>query len=259
MVRIGLLIALVAVVALLAQGPIPQDPAYHAFADTRVVLGIANGLNVLSNVPFAIVGLFGLAIVARGSATTFADGWTRVPWAALFAGTALTAVGSSHYHLAPDDARLVWDRLPMTVAFMGLVAAVIAERVGVPAAKRAFVPLLAFGIASVAYWRATELQGVGDLRPYALAQFGSLVLVAVLVAVRPHPRPGRRALAAALVLYAVAKLLETADAEVLAVTGAVSGHALKHVVAAAAIGCLAVEIARRPRGGTPRSVHDPPA
>ena len=224
MARIGLVLALAAVVALLAHGPIAQDPAYHAFADTRAVWGIPNGLNVLSNAPFAIVGLLGLAAAARASA--FADGWTRLPYAALFGGTALTALGSSSYHLAPDDARLVWDRLPMTVAFAGLGAAVIAERVSVSSARRAFLPLLAFGIASVGYWHWTELRGGGDLRPYVLAQFGSLALVAVLAVLRPHPRRGRRALAAALVLYAVAKLLEMADAEVLAATGVGSGHAL---------------------------------
>ena len=261
MLRIGLALALAlaAIVALVAQGPIPQDPAYHAFADTRAVFAIANGLNVLSNVPFAIVGLLGLAVVARAPGAAFTDDWARLPYAALFGGTALTAVGSSYYHLAPDDARLVWDRLPMTVAFMGLATAVIAERVGGPAAKRAFGPLLAFGVASVGFWHWTELRGAGDLRPYAVAQFGTLALVTVLVAVRPDPRRGRRYLAAALVLYAVAKALEMADAEVLAVTGVVSGHTLKHVVAAAGIGCLALEIARRPRGRAPASVHDPPA
>ena len=260
MVRTALGIAgAAAVLALVAHGPIRQDPSYHRFADTRAVLGIANGLNVLSNVAFAVVGLLGLAAVARAPAAAFTDRWTRLPYAALFGGTALTAIGSSYYHLAPDDARLVWDRLPMTIAFMGLATAVVAERVGVPAAKRGFVPLLAFGVASVGFWYGTELRGAGDLRPYVVAQFGTLVLVAVLAAVRPDPRPGRRSLAAALVLYAVAKAVEMADGEVLAVTGVVSGHTLKHVVAAAGIGCLALEIARRSRGRAPASVHDPPA
>src|SRR5688572_20457877 len=126
MVRRARIIATVAtaaaiVAAWLIAGPIPQDPAYHRFADTRPVLGVPNGLDVLSNAAFAIVGLAGLAAtLGPRSRRAFEHTWARVPWATLFAGTLLTAAGSSYYHLAPDDARLVWDRLPMTVAFMGL-------------------------------------------------------------------------------------------------------------------------------------------
>ena len=242
-----------AAVAWLATDPIPQDPAYHRFADTRPVLGVPNGLDVLSNAGFAIVGLAGLAVTLRQRAgAVFDHPWTRVPWATLFAGMVLTAAGSSYYHLAPDDARLVWDRLPMTVGFMGLLTAVLAERVDVSTARRAFVPLLVFGAGSVFYWYATEVRGAGDLRPYALVQFGTLLAMVVLLARRRGPRPDARYLAAALVAYVVAKVLEAADAEVLALTGAVSGHALKHVAAAAAVACLAAEIARRPVTPPPR-------
>jgi hypothetical protein len=94
-------------------------------------------------------------------------GWERWPYAALFAGTALTAIGSAYYHLAPGNWPLVWDRLPMTVGFMGLLTAVLAERVGHRIARRLFVPLVVFGAASVAYWYRSEGRGAGDLRPYA--------------------------------------------------------------------------------------------
>ena len=235
-------------------GPIPQDPAYHRFADTRSVLGIPNGLDVLSNLAFAVVGVAGLAVtLRRGSRALFDDPWTRVPYGALFAGTLLTAAGSAWYHLAPDDARLVWDRLPMTIGFMGLLAAVLAERLSVASARRAFVPLLAFGAGSVLYWYATETRGAGDLRPYALAQFGTLLAIVAVLARRPGRRPDARFLGAGLLAYGIAKVLEAADAEVLALTGAMSGHTLKHVVAAAGIACLAAEIARRPRDGSGRA------
>ena len=232
--------------AWMATGPIPQDPAYHRFADTRPMFGVPNGLDVLSNLPFAVVGLAGLVVtVGRGSRARFDDPWTRVPWATLFAGTLLTAAGSSYYHLAPGNARLVWDRLPMTVAFMGLLAGVLAERIGVASARRAFVPLLVFGAGSVVYWYATEIRGAGDLRPYALVQFGTLLAIVGVLALRRGPRPVTGFLAAGLFAYAVAKVLEAGDAEVLAGSGVVSGHTLKHVVAAVGIGCLAAEIACR--------------
>ena len=133
--------------------PIPQALDYHTMADERALLGIPNSLNVLSNAPFAIVGLLGLAAAFgwMGRPSPFTDRWERWPYAALFAGVALTAAGSSYYHLAPDNARLVWDRLPMAVGFMGLLTALLAERVSLTAGKWLFLPLLAAGAASVGY------------------------------------------------------------------------------------------------------------
>lgn len=93
--------------------PIAQDQAYHSFADSRSVWSIANFWNVVSNLPFAMVGLLGLGKL-RGAVD-------RV----LFTGVLLTFFGSAYYHLAPSDARLVWDRLPMTLVFMALLACVL--------------------------------------------------------------------------------------------------------------------------------------
>ena len=146
--------AAASVIAVLSQPAIAQDPAYHVMADRRPLLGIPNALNVLSNIPFAVAGVLGLLAVfsPRPGARPFSDPWERWPYAALFAGTALTTAGSAYYHLAPDNARLVWDRLPMTVGFMGLLTAVVAERASLTLGRRLFVPLLVFGAGSVAYW-----------------------------------------------------------------------------------------------------------
>jgi hypothetical protein len=126
------LTAVAALVALFARPALPQPLDYHLMADERVFLGIPNLLNVASNLPFAIVGIVGLAVVLRAGhpgTPRFRDPWERRPYVALFAGVALTCFGSAFYHLAPDNARLVWDRLPMTVGFMGLLTALFAERV----------------------------------------------------------------------------------------------------------------------------------
>src|SRR5665647_1500993 len=117
-----MLAALGTVVAVFSRPALPQPSAYHLMADQRLFLGIPNCLNVLSNLPFAIVGLLGLAATfGRDPSRTppFSDPWERWPYAALFAGVTLTMLGSGYYHLAPDNARLVWDRLPMSVGFMG--------------------------------------------------------------------------------------------------------------------------------------------
>ena len=242
-----LLATLAVAVALFLQPAIPQPLVYHQMADQRSWLGIPNAWNVLSNLPFAIVGTLGLAAVLHPR-LTFHDRWERWPYVTLFEGVALTALGSGYYHLAPDNARLVWDRLPMTIGFMGLLTAVLAERVSVPVARRLFVPLLAIGAASVLYWYWSELRGAGDLRLYLLVQFGSLALVTLLLAVYPPRYPGTAYVVAGLLAYAAAKGLETVDAAILALGGIVSGHSLKHLVAAGGVACIVAMLrARRTR------------
>ena len=245
----AMLLGAAAVALLLLTDPVTQDPAYHVLVDRRTLLGIPHALDVLSNLPFALVGWLGLSVALRAEAP-FADRWERGPAVALFGGTLLVAFGSAWYHLAPSDERLAWDRLPMTVAFMGLLTGLIAERLSLALARRTFLPALLFGAGSVVYWRLTDRAGAGDLRPYALAQYGTLLAVVLLAALRP---PGRAAagaadtrwLVAALAGYVVAKLFEALDQEVFALGGVVSGHTLKHLAAAASVACLVARLARR--------------
>lgn len=184
-------------------GPITQNESYHSFADQRTLFGIPNFSNVISNLPFAVVGVLGLC--------AFRDLASRV----LFTGVLLTAFGSSYYHWAPDSARLVWDRLPMTIVFMSLTAMAI----GRP--KWMLGPLLLFGIASVAWWCLS-----GDLRLYAIAQFGSILLIISLML-----RGRLTGLWPALGLYALAKIAESLDTEIYS-TLLLSGHTWKHLLAA---------------------------
>ena len=235
-------------VAVFARAPLPQPSAYHLFADRRSLLGVSNFLNVVSNLPFAVVGLLGLATTfRRGShgALAFSDPWERWPYAALFAGVALTALGSSYYHLAPDNARLVWDRLPMAIGFMGLLTALLAERVSLSLARWLFAPLLVLGAASVAYWYWSELQNAGDLRLYFLVQYGSLLLVVLLLVRYPARYRGTGYLVVGLAAYAAAKFLEAADQQIFALGNIVSGHTLKHLVAAGGVACLVAMVRER--------------
>jgi hypothetical protein len=237
-----LLLALAAfAVIVFTRPPIPQDAAYHHMADTRRAFGLANGLNVVSNLPFALVGIFGLvAICRRRDGEGDHETWRRGPQVALFAGTALTAIGSSYYHLAPDNARLVWDRLPMACVCAGLMTVVLGECVSARAARRLFWPVLASAAMSVGYWRWSELRGAGDLRPYVLVQYGTLLAIALMLALFRGRLRGERYLIAGLIGYGVAKGFEMADTFVFAVTRhVVSGHTIKHLIAAAALACVA--------------------
>jgi hypothetical protein len=241
--RLGVLIgAIAAAVGILFLIPaIPQSEAYHNFADKRALLGIPNCLNVLSNVFFLFVGAWGLRTVFRRA--QFLDRRERWPYAMFFVGVTLTAFGSSWYHLNPNDATLVWDRIPMTIGFMSLVAAILAERISVPAGRWLLVPMIAFGVGSVLYWEATEQQGRGDLRPYAFAQFGSLLILLLVILLFPARYTRTYDLGVSLALYALAKLLEATDRPIFTALKFVSGHTLKHL-AAAVSACWIVRMLR---------------
>src|SRR5713226_7825908 len=97
--------AIIVVVAL--HRPVPQDPSYHDFADQRTLFGVPNFCNVVSNLPFAFVGIAGLIALHRRE--------LDAGFAAFFLGAILISVGSAYYHLQPNNATLTWDRLPMTI------------------------------------------------------------------------------------------------------------------------------------------------
>jgi hypothetical protein len=216
--------------------PIPQNETYHLFADTRSFGVMQNALNVLSNLFFLVVGIMGMGLVLGrrepGEPSLFIDPVEKWPYFVFFLGVALTTFGSGYYHAAPDDARLVWDRLPMTLGFMSLLAATIGERINVKVGLRSLPLLLILGIASVWYWNFTQDRGQGDLRPYALVQFGSLAILLLLVALFP-PRYTRGSdLIVSLGIYVVSKFFEAFDRAVFGAGKIVSGHSLKHVMAA---------------------------
>lgn len=230
----GLAVAAVAVAALAR--PIPQDPAYHRLADTRSWLGVPNAANVLSNAGFVLVGALGLGFLAR---STPGDGAVRGPgerwpYAVFFGGLLLTGIGSAYYHWAPGNPRLAWDRLPLAVTIVGLLDAVVAERIGGRLALRLLGPLVVLAALSVGYWAWTEQRGVGDLRAYALVQFLPLVAIPLLLWWRPSRYTGGVGLLAAAAIYALAKVPEQADAWIFSLTRVVSGHTLKHLLAALA-------------------------
>ena len=227
--------------------PVAQDPAYHHFADQRGLFGVPNFLNVASNLPFLVVGALGLLFLAgdhRGGGPAFIAPEERRPYWPFFTGVALTSVGSAYYHWRPDNATLFWDRLPMTVAFMGLLASVIGERVSRRAGQRLLWPLLIAGVGSTLYWHLGELRGMGDLRPYGLVQFGSMVLVPLILVLFPARYTGTAYLWISLGWYALAKVFEYFDHGLLALTG-VSGHTWKHLASAASAYWILRMLARR--------------
>ncbi len=224
----------------LVTSPLGQDPAYHAFADQRTLFGIPHFLNVASNLPFMLVGAWGLQAASRERTSPLYMAWMTV-----FAGVFLTGLGSAWYHLAPHNGTLFWDRLAMAIGFMGIVAIVLGEYVSARLARVALLPLVVAGTGSVVYWLYSESLGAGDLRPYALAQFLPAIVLPLIVIARPRRSDLGRYLIFAFLAYAVAKAAEVYDHEVYAATTVVSGHTLKHLLAALGLFALVVGLRRR--------------
>lgn len=200
-----------------------QDPAYHLFADGRTLFGLPNFWNVVSNTPFLAAALYGWWV----SRYVAAEG--RWAFVASIAGTAGVGIGSSYYHWAPSDARLFWDRLPMTVVFMSLVASTVGDRVSRRAAQRLFMPLITLGLGSVLWWRWS-----GDLLPYAVVQFGSMLALSAMLLLFPSTYLDTRRMWWMVGLYGLAKMLELFDHEI-ALMISTGGHPWKHLAAAAAV------------------------
>ncbi len=223
-------VALACLAAALAP-PLAQWASYHDFADQRRLLGIPNLLDVVSNGALLFVGVLGLLRIRA-----ITDDPQLLPAGRVFfTCIALIAIGSVYYHLAPSNDRLVWDRLPMAAAFMAFLALVICEFISIRAGALLLLPLVALGLGSVGYWHVTELQGRGDLRPYALVQFLPFVLVPLIMWLYGARLVENRQLIWLLVCLVLAKIFELLDAPVYDVTGIISGHTLKHLVSALGI------------------------
>jgi hypothetical protein len=215
-------LAAVSLLALLIIPPIPQSQIYHGFADQRTFFSISNFWNVVSNLPFIFIGAAGLWHV-------------RVHFAAriFFLGVFLTGFSSSYYHWSPDDAGLFWDRLPMSIAFMAILADVVEERIDARVGKVLLWPLVLLGIVSLLWWRQTD-----DLRLYGWVQFFPCLVLPLIFWLFAPKYSGTWYWFAAAGWYLLAKVLEYADAAIYSAGHIMAGHAIKHLAAAGA--CYAI-------------------
>ena len=244
--KFGILITTIiaAIVAVFLHAPIPQDPAYHHFADARTIFGIPNFWNVISNLPFVIVGLYGLIAYERLYSSAI-----RQAYGVFCVGAILVGLGSGFYHWSPSTFSLVWDRLPMTLMFMSLLTAMMMDRISVRL-KVALLPLIISGVVAVAYWYWTELQGAGDLRAYVVVQFLPMLLIPLMLLLFTGGGIRTAWLCGMLLMYVLAKTCEHYDEQIYSLVRVISGHSIKHILAALAVLC-AIFSMLRPE--TPRS------
>ncbi|MET0070957.1 MAG: ceramidase domain-containing protein [Candidatus Thiodiazotropha sp.] len=229
------LLMLFPLVLLLTLEPIPQDVAYHHFVDAAPFLGVPNFFDVISNLAFLLVGAAGIAFCLNNH-----SGPSHSAWLVLFVAVSLVSLGSIYYHWSPSDETLVWDRLPMSIGFMALLTALLSEYID-SRLSNLLVPLIILGIGSVLYWHFFD-----DLRLYAWVQFFPLLIIPFLMALFRSRFTHQWLLLSALALYAVAKGSEAYDGAVFQLTGeAVSGHTIKHLLAAASCYVILIMLQRR--------------
>jgi len=242
---ISLTLYVIAIIGLaLLLDPIPQDPVYHQFADQRTLLGISHVGDVLSNLFFVAAGAAGLLFLLRGGGV-FIDPGERAPFVVFFTGMLLTGFGSGWYHLAPDNTSLLLDRLPMTLVTAGFTAALVSDRLGPQIGRLLLWPLVAAGLLSALWWAWSEQLGQGDLRPYALFQYGPILPLLALLITRPNRYSHGNCYGWGFALYGLAKLAEHFDHAIYSSLMVASGHNLKHLLAAGVGVCLLWMLYRR--------------
>lgn len=240
------LVALAAALVVAIAVPITRPPAFHRYADQRALAGIPHAGDVLSNLPFLIVALWAL----RRATTNLAR--------LACAGVGAIALGSAAYHVAPGDLTLAFDWGPIAVALMLITAVVIDDRLGARAGRIALVVGVVLAIGSVVVWfagggtgeiAAEHAAGVdavasrGSVTPYGAVQALGIALPALVALIAPGRIP-RAPLLGAVALFALARLCAAHDRQLLDAIG-ISGHSLKHVVAAIAAGVARYAITSR--------------
>lgn len=238
--KIGLLILTIVgalgLVTMFILPPLEQAKAYHNFSDGDTILHIPNFWNVISNLPFLIVGILGIFHFKSFAGNT-------IPYLILFLGIALVSIGSAYYHLNPNNSTLVWDRLPMTVAFMSLFSVVVSEFINFKIGRLMLFPLLLIGISSVFYWIMFD-----DLKFYTFIQFYPMLAIPIILIFFNSEFDLTNGYWFLLLAYIIAKFFEYYDNQVHNYLELISGHTLKHVFASIGVYLLLNTYVRRKNG-----------
>ena len=239
-----ILVSMLGLLYVISLDPIAQDVEYHSFKDQRTYFGILNFWNVISNIPFLIVGCMGIySIYFTHKIKLLND--IKTAYSLFFIAVTTVAFGSSYYHLWPSNETLVWDRLPMAVAFMSLFSITIGEFTSSRYGKLLLWPLVIFGIYSVIYWQISELKGSGDLRLYMLVQFLPVLVIPLMLLFFNATFTNIKGYWLLLFSYILAKLLEHFDSQIYNAFMVISGHSIKHVIVALGVYLLLISFNNR--------------
>ena len=234
----GILSVCVVVISIIIP-PIPQSIEYHQFIDKRVYFGVPNFFNVFSNIVLLISGLAGLIFLLTPRELlihkTFIELSERWPYFILFLSIIMASLASTYYHLAPDNTRLVWDRIPIAIGMMTLLSIVLIERVSKNIGFVLLPFLILSGIGSVMYWYWSEQNGQGNLNFYIVVQFYSILAIVILGKYFSSRYTKGSDIYVVIILYIFAKFAEIADYEIYNFGQIISGHSVKHLFVGLAV------------------------
>ena len=208
---------------------IEQNQNYHNFADQRVLFGVNNAFDTLSNLAFIIVGILGLVNFYNNQYIKISNSFSVILHL-FFISIILTGLGSSFYHLSPNDFTLVFDRLAMSLVFASILAMLAYLKISPRFGLHTLAELLILAPLTVLIWKFN-----GNLTPYVVLQFGGIILV-ILTLLLTKTRMQGPCFTSLIILYGAAKLVEFYDEKIFNLSqNLISGHTLKHLIAALAV------------------------
>jgi hypothetical protein len=208
---------------------IQQDQNYHNFADKRVLFGVNNAFDTLSNLAFIIVGALGLVNFYNNQYVKISNSFSVI-LNLFFISIILIGLGSSFYHLSPNDFTLVFDRLAMSLVFASILAMLAYLKTSPRFGLHTLAELLILAPLTVLIWKFN-----GNLTPYVVLQFGGIILV-ILTLLLTKTRMQGPCFTSLIILYGAAKLAEFYDEKIFNLSqNLISGHTLKHLIAALAV------------------------
>lgn len=228
-----LAVFLITAIALYFLDPIAQDLAYHRFSDCRLYLGVPHFMDVMSNIPFLIVGFMGIRL-ARKAFKKETMAYFLMTFV-LFVGVFFTGLGSAFYHYEPNNFTLIFDRLPMTLVFTAFFGSIIFDYVDKRVGAWSFYILFIVGVYSIFYWYYTEIIGEGDLRLYAFIQFFPVLAIPLILIFYKNTQLYTKKLLFVFASYTMAKLCEHFDDQIFDFLNFLSGHTIKHLFSGLAV------------------------
>ncbi len=243
------ILAIISLIVIYAWPAIPQDPAYHHFADKRTIFYIPHFWDVISSLAFIPVGVYGCYIVL----TTYlnATKYESTLWLFLFSCIIIVGFTSAFYHLDPTNRRLALERLFMATAFMTFLSILFLERAGYKLGATLSPIFIICGIASVVLWIIGEIHGRGDLRLYVFVQFFPWIALPYFVIFFPSPENKSIYLVWAFASVILSKFFEMYDREVFSLLHhTISGHTLKHLSSALGVYFLVLYVKSKRISGT---------
>ena len=222
----GLIILLILAIFLPS---IEQNQNYHNFADQRVLFGVNNAFDTLSNLAFIIVGALGLFNFYNNQYIKISNSFSVI-LNLFFISIILTGLGSSFYHLSPNDFTLVFDRLALTLVFTFILAMLANVRISERSGFHTLAELIILAPLTVLIWNYN-----GNLTPYIILQYGGVVIVILTLILTKASKPSP-CFTSLIILYGFAKITEFYDEKIFTLSeNVISGHTLKHLISAIAV------------------------